>query len=282
MCLFALSVILTRHHGPFYLRNNFDPEYNYLLNSLSLLTWHAPAHTDHPGTTLQILGAGVIWLQWLGGFLSGHRQALSDSVLSHPEEYLRGINLVLNILISGALYWSASSVYKWTHSLTAAMALQATVLVYLQTFIALTRVSPEPLLVAAGLALMVPMAPMVLHPEGMEASGSRLAIAAGAIFGFGLIAKVTFAPWGAVVLLFPKRIHKRRFMAAALTAVVVLLLPIAARLPAMASWFTSLLIHTGQYGKGHIGIPGARALAANFLSLWPDQLPLFAFLALYA
>src|ERR1700689_1427704 len=85
--LFGLSIILTNSHGPYYLRNNFDPEYIYLLNSLSLLKFHTPAHTDHPGTTLQLLGAGLVWLQWLGRSLLIQRQPLSDSVLSHPEEY---------------------------------------------------------------------------------------------------------------------------------------------------------------------------------------------------
>ena len=31
--LFAVGVLLKHEHGPYYLRNNFDPEYNYLLNS---------------------------------------------------------------------------------------------------------------------------------------------------------------------------------------------------------------------------------------------------------
>ncbi|HEY7335872.1 MAG TPA: hypothetical protein VH639_13380 [Bryobacteraceae bacterium] len=278
--LLTLSAILTQHHGPYYLRNNFDPEYNYLLNSLNLLTLHSPAHTDHPGTTLQILGAAVVWLQWLGGYLMGRREALREAVLSHPEEYLRGMNFVLNVLISGALYRAASAIHRVSKSITAAMLLQITVLVYLQTFIALTRVSPEPLLIAAALALMIPMAPMVLSREGVEANGGRLAAAAGVLFGFGLITKVTFAPLAAVVLLFPHR--KRRFAWAAASTVLLLLLPIAPRLPAMASWLGSLVVHSGQYGQGRIGIPEANAVAANIISLWPDQLPLFLFLGLYA
>src|SRR5579863_8286761 len=146
--LFAASLICTHARGPFYLRNNFDPEYIYLLNSLSVLNLHAPAHTDHPGTTLQLLGAVILWVQWLGRSLFLHGQPLNESVLSHPEEYLRGINLVLNGLIGGALYWSAWVVYRLSNSLAAAMLLQATVLIYLQTFLAITGVSPEPLLVA--------------------------------------------------------------------------------------------------------------------------------------
>ncbi len=279
--LFGLSVILTHARGPYYLRNNFDPEYNYLLNSLSLLTFHSPTHTDHPGTTLQIIGAAVILFQWLGGIRVVHGQSLSESVLSHPEEYLRTMNFVLNALISGALYWSARSVYRLSNSLAAAMLLQGTVLIYHQTLMALMHVSPEPLLLAVGLALMVPTATMVLRREGADANENQLATAAGAIFGFGLITKVNFAPWAAVILLFPQKSHKRRFVVAASAAVLVLLLPVASRISPMVSWFTSLLTHTERYGRGRVGIPGADVLVANVLSLWREEFPLFCLFGLY-
>jgi hypothetical protein len=274
-----LSLILTIHHGPYFLRNNFDPDYSYLLNSLSLLKFQTPGHTDHPGTTLQLLGAVVLLLKWLVA-LFVHPQTLTDSVLSHPEEYLRAINIVLDVMIGVALYWSAWTVYRLSNSLSAALVLQVSVLVYMQTFLALFRVSPEPLLIATGLALMVPLAPMVLR-DGKGANGNTLAVAAGAIFGFGLITKVTFAPWAAVILLFPQKSQKRRFTLAVLAAILVLLLPVTGRLSAMASWFTSLLTHSGYYGTGQTGIPEPRVLAANLVSLWRVEPPLFWFVGLY-
>lgn len=279
--LFGASLILTHARGPFYLRNNFDPEYIYLLNSLSVLSLHAPAHTDHPGTTLQLLGAGILLLQWLGRSLVLHAQPLNESVLAHPEEYLRGINLVLNALISGTLYWTAGVVYRLSNSLAAPILLQATLLVYFQTFLAVTGVSPEPLLVATGLALMIPIAPLVLRPEGTDANTNRLAIAAGVIVGFGVITKITFIPLAAVILLFPRKSQKWRFALAALVSSLVFLLPVATRLPAMTSWFTSLLVHEGHYGSGRVGIPGAHELAANFFLLWRDEPVFFCFLVLY-
>src|SRR6516225_9156134 len=115
--LFCLSTVLTKHHGAYFLRNNFDPDYNYLLNSLSVLYLRTPGHTDHPGTTLQILGAAILLLKWLGISLVGHRQTLADSVLAHPEEYLRTINVVLNVLIAATLYWSAWCIYRLSNSL---------------------------------------------------------------------------------------------------------------------------------------------------------------------
>jgi len=279
--LFCLCLILIKHHGPYFLRNNFDPDYAYLLNSLSLLRFQTPGHTDHPGTTLQLLGAVVVLFKWLWTSLFVHRQALTDSVLSHPEEYLRAINIVLDVLISVALYCSAWTVYRLSNSLPAALVLQGSVFVYMQTFLALFRVSPEPLLIAAGLALMVPLAPVVLR-RGSGANENMLAVAAGAIFGFGLITKVTFAPWMAAILLFPKKTQKRRFGITAAVAALVFLLPVTARFAAMSSWFTSLLTHAGHYGKGRVGIPDANVLAANLVSLWQVEPALFWFLGVYA
>jgi hypothetical protein len=280
--LFAASVILTREHGPYYQRNNLDPEYNYLLNSLSLLTLHAPTHNDHPGVTLQILGAAVEWLKWFGGFLLGSRQSLSESVLSQPESYLHAMNVVLNVLLSGALYWSAIAVYRLSKSLSAPIVLQVTLLVYHQSFLALPRVSPEPLLMAEGLALMALLAPAVfVAQDGEVAKEPRLAGAAGAFFGLGLMTKITFAPWAAVVLLFPYKSQRRRFFTAAAATVLILLLPVATRIPYMMSWFTSLLTHAGAYGTGPVGLPAAHALATNLFWLWLNEPPFFVLLSLY-
>jgi len=279
--LFAAGVLLKHEHGPYYLRNNFDPEYNYLFNSLSLLTLHAPRHNDHPGVTLQILGAAVEWLKWLGCFLLGNRQSLSDSVLSRPESYLRTMNLVLNVLLGGALYWSASAIYKVSKSLPSAMLLQGTVVMYHQTFLALPRVSPEQLVVAIGLALMAVLAPVVLAEEGNAVNELRLATTAGALFGLGLMTKVTFAPWVAVVLLFSQKSYRKRFLMAAVATVLILLLPIATRIPHMASWFTSLATHSGSYGQGPVGLPAAHVLATSLFLLWQEESPFFWLFGLY-
>jgi hypothetical protein len=126
--LFRLSVILTNHHGPYFLRKNSTPTIIIYSIPSVYLKFHTPGHTDHPGTTLQILGAAALLLKWLGAFLI-HRQSLTDSILSQPEEYLRVISVVLNVLIGGTLYWSAWCVYRLSNSLIAAALLQGSVLV---------------------------------------------------------------------------------------------------------------------------------------------------------
>jgi hypothetical protein len=64
--LFCFPLILRSYHGPYYLGYNSDPAYAYLLNSLNILNGVPPGHTDHPGTTVQLLGAVGILIRWLG------------------------------------------------------------------------------------------------------------------------------------------------------------------------------------------------------------------------
>src|SRR5436190_476129 len=54
------AALLWGARGPSYLWFNMDPSYAYLLNSLRVAEGHSPTHTDHPGTPVQVAGAGVI------------------------------------------------------------------------------------------------------------------------------------------------------------------------------------------------------------------------------
>ena len=51
---------LTEKKGPLWLSPNLDPSYVYFLNSLLILHGQPPAHIDHPGTPVQLIGAAVL------------------------------------------------------------------------------------------------------------------------------------------------------------------------------------------------------------------------------
>jgi len=51
---------LRNANGPYWLSENLDPTYAYLLNSLDVANLHRPVHTDHPGTPIQVISGGVI------------------------------------------------------------------------------------------------------------------------------------------------------------------------------------------------------------------------------
>ena len=281
--LLVLSILLVEAHGPYHLAANFDPEYCYLFNSLNILNFHFPAHTDHPGTTLQVFGAAVMLVRWaMHGVISGWRP-LTESVLTNPEDYLHSINLALNLLYCGLLYVVARRVQVLTDSLVPALALQVSFLMAAETFLAQTRVSPEPLLLSAALALMWVLLPTVMgYDRQRQASDPRAAVLAGAAFAFGVVTKVTFVPLGFLVLLFPGLRQKARFAAAAVVCSAALLAPIATQIPRLAGWLWALLIHRERYGAGEIGLPSLASWTSHLSALFRAE-PFFYLLAgLYA
>src|SRR6185436_1662443 len=110
----AAGLVLKASRGPYWLGTNADPEYAYLFNALSIAGGHAPYHVDHPGTPLQMLGAVVL----RAIALASGCDALVPDVIARPETYLT------------------------------ALLVQASPRLFLATSVELSRVRPEPLLIA--------------------------------------------------------------------------------------------------------------------------------------
>jgi hypothetical protein len=182
-------------------------------------------------------------------------------------------------MVGAAMYWAAVRVYHATSSIWAALIFELSALPFMQTLIALTRVSPEPLLVATGLAMAAPLAPVLMGTSERETS--RSAIVAGSIFGFGMVTKITFLPWLAVVFLYSKRRDKIRFALAGAASTALLLVPIYPRFPIMIQWFIALLLHTERYGKGAVGVPSTGTLLRNVAAQARDEPFLFFLLGIY-
>jgi len=268
--------------GPFHLGRNSDPEYCYLFNSLNLATLHYPTHTDHPGTTLQELGAAVLLVRFAAGHLGGNPDSLETAVVRDPEPALLAINVVLNFLLIGllaALSWRALSL---TGSLIPPLALQFSFLACGLLLAAQTRVSPEPLLVSTVLALALVLAPGVLGSVSDEVlQGHWTALLAGAILGSGVITKVTFVPLLLLIFVFPTRKQRVRCAAAAVVSAAVFVLPIVTQLHRVATWLLRLATHQGQYGSGPAGLPDVSTYLESLLLLYNAEPFLFWSLAFF-
>ena len=279
IALLILSGLLVDARGPYNLGANLDPDYCYLLNSLSILLFHQPGHVDHPGTPVQEIGAAVVFAKWLGASLSGSWASLPGTVLSRPEDFLHAINFVLNLLLGGAVFLAGLKMYRASGSLLAALVLQVSVFLFRETVLTLPRVDPEPVLVAVGFALMVPLIPMILAKEPAKAPG---ALAAGAILGFGLATKVTFLPWVAVGALCTGWKQRFRLIGACLLALFIFLLPILSSLPQVFRWLNAVLTHRGVFGSGPSGPPSSAQVLMNFKALYAAEPSLFYWLCFYS
>ncbi len=251
----ALYLWFAPLNGPHFLIGDFDPDYAYLFNSLNLATGRGPWHVDHPGVTAQLLGAGALWLTC---FAAASGQTLTDAVLLNPELFMRGINLMfysLFTLASLVFLWAGWKVFNKNRLLTLACASVPffALAVNHVSHIAyhLSRLMPESLLWTSSLLFF---AVFLLH-FGAERDGREhwwLPCLYGLLSALTIGLKVTFFPLPLVafILCLKRPRYLALFMASGALCFGLLTLPLWGRKDYIASWFSRLLTHSGQYGGG--------------------------------
>jgi len=278
--LLCLSMALKYRYGPYFLGFNSDPEYAYLLNSLNIIHFTIPGHTDHPGTTLQLLGGVVLLFKWLVYLAGGGALSLDEFVLRNPEKCLYAINLALNVLVFFAFLFASFSLRRCTHGALPVLVFQLSLLVPVQVKRALVRVSPEPLLVFS-LLMVTALLVRYCHCEAEQRRGTKLPLLVGIGMGFGMATKVTFLPVLLLLLLFSSRKEHLTALGACVVSFLLFTLPITTKFMQMLAWFASIATHTGRYGSGDVGLQSPGVLLNNLISLMEQEPSFFVLLGLY-
>ncbi|MCS6812010.1 MAG: hypothetical protein NZ772_00295 [Cyanobacteria bacterium] len=258
---FTVAILTGYQKGAYWLAARFDPEYIYLLNSLSIANFNAPGYIDHPGTPVHIAGAAVLWLVYLAKSIAASSSGLTSAVLQQPELYLRALNLVLVLLMAGLLGLVGWVAYRCDRQPLPCIALQLTPLLMATTLASAHRVNPEPFLFAVSQGLVLLLLPY-LHQENLE-KRPWFAVSLGAIVGLGLAAKVTYLPVLLVTVLLPTLRQQGLMLASAIAAFLLCTLPIAHRYGEIMNWLLSIAWHTDNYGYGDPGIVKVGALLPN-------------------
>jgi hypothetical protein len=267
--VFSLSLVFADIKGPYYLGQNSDPEYVYLFNALNIATFEAPRHTDHPGTTLQLLGATVIRASYY--FAGG--ESLVEDVLSRPEHYLRRMNIVLILLYSMTLFAVGLQGYRMSGRLIVALMLQTSPFLFPTIFDSLTRVHPEALLISVCNIVIISLVDHVYPDSGKESVNKALWL--GLAAGIGIVTKITFAPVFLLCIFFLSTWRSRLlFLFLATLSGFILLLPAVGSLKRIGLWIVALLTHKGYYGAGESGFVDL-SLAAGFLKECVQDEPIF-------
>lgn len=258
--------------GPFYLGPNSDPEYAYLLNAAGLLELHAPNHTDHPGTPVQVASAVVIGGTWL---IAGQDSLVPD-VLKRPEFYLGAIGVAFSLFLVLLLIIAGLAAFYFTRSIMVVICVQATPLLSTHTVNALGTVRPEILLVTMALALGASVLWVWNNPERLDRRSTALWF--GALAGLGVAIKITFAPLALIplILLITRR-QRITYLVAAGVAFLVCILPILVRLRQIVRWNYNLFIHTGIHGQGETGVVNFSAYGSNLKMLLSHEPALLIF-----
>ena len=269
--------------GPYYFSSNFDPEYCYLFNSLNILSFERPYHTDHPGTPLQVLGAVIILGKSILNHASISLSVIRTSVLRNPEDYLQAINVALIILIASMTFWTGLRLFSRTGNLLPALIMQFTLLCFFQVQVSFGRVSPEPFLVFSIL-LLAPLLIAEVFPDKRETARQATIVRplmTGVVLGLGLAAKVTFFPLLLLIFVFEGWRKKITILASCFVSVILFTLPIWPAYVKMVRWFIAILLHEGYYGEGPVGLPAIGTLLLNAKALVFGEPLLLASCAFY-
>lgn len=272
-----LSLVCQNSKGEFYLNNRYDPSYVYLINSLNLSQFNGSGvgHFDHPGTTVQEIGAVVIYFVHKS---SGKNNDIVTDVFNRPEYYLSKINLVFIFLNSTALFILGLTAFKKLNGIQPAILLQLTPLFSITIFFWIINVAPEPLII---FTILILISGIVCHisEENMNTKNDIIyAIGFGLICGFGLVTKISFFPVLIVPLILIKRISfKALFCLITIIAFLIFVLPaISLSHPySFLNWIRKLILYSGKYGTGEKNFIDASNFLINLKTIFTNE-PVFS------
>ncbi len=272
-----LALTLRDWHGPYWLGNNSDPEYAYLMNFLNIIQGKVPGHTDHPGTPLQILGGVIIQITYLMQSLLNHVNTnLVNSVLENPEFYLKTVSNVLIFLNALSILIVGGTAFFLSHNLTKSLLLQSTIFLW-TPLIQSIRVSPEPLLFSLT-QLLVSLLLFYLYSDCWQINFTGVLL--GLIIGLGIATKITFFPLALVILLLPDVKQKAIAIIATLVTFFIATFPIISQYKRLVVWIGVITIHTGRYGQGEKRVVNWSAFPNTFTELFLKD-PFFFYLVLF-
>lgn len=258
------AALLHYANGPYWIGYNSDPEYLYLVNSLALAESKETPTTGNPGTTLQMLGAATLKITHVLNF--SVNDSLEYSVLKNPEYYLTVINIILIIINTCLLFIIGLRVFTLTKNIWLSLLLQFSPFLFNGTLTqCLSRISPEPLLLCAGLLFLLILVKMVFNKD-LSKSTHWYMIALALVSGFGMATKLTFVPLLIIPLfVLPKLRNKIGFLFMTGISFVLWTWPIIPQYKTLFEWYYRTLTHTGYYGLGNVGIINLEVYLENMI-----------------
>jgi len=244
------SMGLRNANGPYWLSENLDPSYAYLLNSLDVANLHRPVHTDHPGTPIQVISGGVIKALNAGQ----SREEMTLNVLSDPEHYLRLLNNLFILFYCACSLIAGYVALRVTGNLLVSVLLQTTPFLSSTTQQGLTGLRPEPLLVS--LSLLIVTVAILTFKFDVRRYAFRFALVFGLISGIAMASKINFLPVLLIpVIVLPSWRSRISFGVVTAAAFVVSIVPILAplQLRNIFGFVLGVTTHTGRYGVGKVG-----------------------------
>jgi len=267
--------------GPYFLSPNFDPDYVYLFNALNIVLGQRPAHTDHPGTPLQLLGAA--WIKLLN--LGASDVETATNTIANSEARLDQLNLLVFFLLLCTVTVAGLVIYRKSQKMLPAFLSSAGLLFLGANVYCLGRFNPEPFLWLDSFLLGLSIywyccLDQITRPAAESAccinSSPVFALLAAFFVATGLAAKINSAPLALLPLFLVRGWrYKLAYVFLAFAMLALWLIPDYGQLERMAQWVKTLATHTQRYGGGQTALLNAHSYVHNALGLAAKNLPYF-------
>ena len=230
----------------YYYQRITDPEYFHLLNGINVALFNlATPYIDHPGTPLQVIVAISAWPISL--FYPG---TLVENVTDHPEVFITGALILMNLIIATTLFICGKKVYNYTGSFWIAFFIQIIPFTNVNYLSAGARLIPETFMIVPVVFLCVYLI-KILYSSVKNDLTNRDIIILALIAGLGMASKFSYFP----LILVPvfiigsfKKVLKYGLLSAFFT--LVFAFPIVFNLKQAYTWFGNMLINDGKWGTG--------------------------------
>jgi hypothetical protein len=263
--------------GPYWLGENLDPSYAYLLNSLNMANFHRPYNMEpHPGVSIQWVGSAT--LRTIHPTMA--EQQLAENVLRSPERYIRIINdlfvgfYVLCLIIAGY------AVFRVTGNLAAGLLLQATPFLSGTALNGLFGFRPECFFLALAILYAALAISTIKFP--IEKHAWKYALAFSALYAVGMATKLNFLSLVVIpLILLPSWKWRSIFACFAGLVFIIIITPILTpdHLSRMFGFAFRSFTHTGRYGSGVPGVIDAGKFLDNAKDLIAGDVLFFVIVA---
>lgn len=282
--VFILVTTLRFNNGAYYLGSNYDPSYAYLMNANNIAHGEAPGHVDHPGTTIQVIGAFSILIKYV---FSNEEGNLSETVIQSPESYLFFVSNVIVLIISVTLYILSYKIFSFSRKLVYAFVFQFSLVTNPTVLYFLVFVNPEPLLVLISLLYLYVLFRIYIKKD-LDGNYSFYLKSLALISALGMATKINVLPLVIASIFLIARISYKKgycsFYLKGLTQHLLLFLIIFVIMvfPALFSyqylvhWIVGLVIGSEKYGGGEPIIISPTGFVEHLYLIFVKN-PLFTF-----
>ncbi|MBK8982275.1 MAG: hypothetical protein IPM38_08115 [Ignavibacteria bacterium] len=275
LLLFVTAKTLRNAEGPFYFNAGYDPNYVYAVSSLNLLNSAKPVHADHPGSTVQLIGAGYL-------LLSGETvKQITESVLSHPESYLSKFNLFLIFITGLCMFICGLIIFRLTGNISLSIFMQITPFISSTLIFEITQATAEIFLISL---MMIFIALIFSVKYSISKYGSltfRYSFMFGILSGLCMATKITFFPLLLIpLIIIPGFKRKSAFIILTVLTFFLITYPVMGSYDYFLNWIGKLIMYDGLYGDGKKVIFNLHNFSSNFIELiFKDFLFLLVFIS---